>query len=934
VPRQRRDLDGSRSGRPPHTPAAVQYIPSHHSLAIAALLRPQAPPLTLALAPGLPYTGGRMPVFDLPFFGTLILCAVMVSASYTFAVSLVAGRSRPELLPASRMGVYATCALVAVAVFALAYAFQAHDFRIRYVMRYSDRSMPWWYLWSALWGGQDGSILWWSFLLCVYTVVCTFSLNGRLPQLQPYIYATLMSILLFFCTLMLFSANPFATVVSGAVPDGEGLNPLLQNYWMMIHPPMLYLGMVGWSVPFAYGIAALATGRLGDEWLQGVRRWTIFAWLALTVGNMLGMMWSYEELGWGGYWAWDPVENASFMPLLSGTAFIHSVMLQERRKMFKVWNISLLCLTFFMTIFGTFLTRSGMIASVHSFARSTIGIYFVWYMVALAIGCVALIIWRLPKLRAEHRVDSLLSRDFVFLLNNWILIGMLLFMVIATTFPLISEALRDETVTVGPGYYNKWMIPLGLILLALTGIGPLLAWRKTTGSHMARVLMWPLIWSAAMMLVHIFGGAAIGYPAYVPGEEIYDTTTGSVLAVIYGCSPVMTTTLCMFLYVGHLQEFSRGIRVRMKNAGEGPLSATVGLITRAKRRYGGYLVHMGIAAAYFGFAGSSYDTEKEAALRPGESMKVADFDIRYDQSRMEVDPGKRMIFTDMTVLRDGQELSRIAPAKFIFNKPRGTATTEVAIRTTAAEDIYAIMNTVNPESKLGTFRVIVRPFVAWIWLGGLLMIFGTAICLSPSVREVLGEVNLPATSGRSGPSGALPVGAAGILLIVSATSAMGLLSASAARADNQGSSSLHAGSVTMRDATERQLFERLLCECGDCQRLPLSTCGCGWAEDMRARVRGQLAGGETPTAIQAGYREEFGAAAISIPSDKGLDRALWAVPISIIALAAGGLWMFGRRMKARGEQSPRSASASAAADEASSDEYDERLERELRDLDG
>jgi c-type cytochrome biogenesis protein CcmF len=482
-----------------------------------------------------------MPGLDLPFFGSLVLAAVLVVAAYTLALGLMAGRGRPELLPAVRYGVYASWALVAVAVFTLGYAFQAHDFRIRYVLRYSDRSMPWYYLWASLWGGQDGSLLWWSFLLVTYSAVCARSLKHRLTELAPYIMATLMSILIFFCVLMLFAANPFAVVASGAAPDGEGLNPLLQNYWMMIHPPTLYTGMVGWSVPFAFVVAALVTGRLNNEWIVASRRFTLFAWLALAVGNVLGMLWSYEELGWGGYWAWDPVENAAFMPLLAGTPFLHSVMLQERRGMFKVWNVFLICLTFFMTIFGTFLTRSGMIASVHSFARSSIGIYFVWYMVFLVVACGALIVWRLPLLRSQARIDSLLSRDFVFLLNNWILMGMLFFVLIATTFPLISEALRGETVTVGPGYYNKWMVPLGLVLMSLTGVGPLLAWRKSTRADLWRVLVVPGAVALVMLALHTLVGPHIGFPAFVKSDEIYDTVTGRVLAFVYlfvrGCGP-------------------------------------------------------------------------------------------------------------------------------------------------------------------------------------------------------------------------------------------------------------------------------------------------------------------------------------------------------------------------------------------------------------
>ncbi len=862
-----------------------------------------------------------MSALDLPFFGSLCLGALLVAAAYTFSVGVVAGSGRPHLLPAVRLGTYATWALAAVAVLVLAYAFQAHDFRIRYVMRYSDRSMPWYYLVSSLWGGQDGSLLWWSFLLTSFSAACALTLRKRLPELAPWILATLMSILIFFCVLMLFAANPFATVASGAPPDGEGLNPLLQNYWMIIHPPTLYLGFVGWSVPFAFVIAALITGRLNDEWIKGARRFTLFAWLTLGVGKILGMVWSYEELGWGGYWAWDPVENAAFLPLLAGTPFLHSVMLQERRGMFKVWNVFLLCLTFFLTIFGTFLTRSGMIASVHSFARSSIGIYFVWYMVLLVVVCAGLIIWRLPLLRSEARIDSLLSRDFVFLLNNWILMGMLFFVLIATTFPLISEALRGETVTVGPGFYNKWMIPLGLVLLGLTGIGPLLAWRKSTRAQLWRVMIVPASASIALALAHVFIGPMFGYPASVPGDEIYDTATGRVLSTIYAASPLLSTLVCSFVLVGHLQEFWRGTRLRMRNAKEGFFTALFELVSRAKRRHGGYIVHLGLVAMYFGFTGASYDTEKEAALRPGQAMDVRGFTLRYDGSRMELDPNRRMIFADLSVLQGDKRIDGLSPAKFIYSKPQDTATTEVAIRTRLGEDIYAIMNSVNPQTKVATFRIIVRPFVLWIWIGGLFLIFGTTICVAPSVREVLGATN------RERSRGPLPAMATGILFLVS-IGAVVFGASSLAPGPAEASSSLHAGSVTMHNPQEKQLFERLLCMCGDCQRLPLSTCACGVADKMRAQIREKVANGVTHEQIQTEYREEFGSMSIAIPSDKGLDRALWAVPVGTIAVAAGLLLWRGRKWVA-----PLPPAAAPGVAPKGADSYDAALDAELHKLD-
>ncbi|MCG8556183.1 MAG: cytochrome c biogenesis protein CcsA [Proteobacteria bacterium] len=863
----------------------------------------------------------------IPAFGNLILCAVLACAGYTFAIAVLAGRGRSELLPAARYGTYATCAFVAVGVFGLAYAFQVHDFRIRYVAHYSDRSMPWWYLWTALWGGQDGSLLWWSFILSLYTVVCTRSLRDRLSELQPYILATLMSILMFFLVLMLFAANPFATQLAGVPPDGEGLNPLLQNYWMTIHPPTLYTGMVGWSVPFAFAIAALATGRLGNEWIGAVRRWAVFAWVVLAAGNLLGMMWSYEELGWGGYWAWDPVENASFMPLLTGTAYIHSVMLQERRGMFKVWNVFLLCLTFFLTIFGTFLTRSGLIASVHSFARSDLGGYFLVYMGGLVALCAVLIVWRLPQLKAENRIDALLSRDFSFLLNNWILMGMAFFILIATTWPLLSEWLRDETVTVGPGYYNKWMVPLGLVLLFLTGFGPLMAWRKATGSYLLRVLVLPCAALLVTCLLHVVVGPSLGYPAYVESDEIYDTATGRALAAVYAVAPVVSSSLCAFVFAAIAQEFWRGAAVRVKRRGESPWVALFRLTFKAKRRYGGYIVHLGVALMFFGFTGAAYDTEKEAALRPGQSVQVGGYDVRYDGSRMEADPNKRMVFSDMTLLEQGRTVDRVAPAKFIYTKARGQATTEVAIRSTPKHDLYLIMNTVRPDSGLGTFLIKVRPFVMWIWLGGLVMFIGTFISLSPSVRELLGEAARPALARPRARS----VATATLLVALCIAAFVGLWAPLAAQGQAQGSSSLHAGSVAIKNPTERRLFPRLLCQCGECQRLPLSTCACSWADDMRAEVRQKLAAGMEPAQIEREYRAQFGAEALAIPADEGLDRALWAVPVAALALAAGGLFWLARRWARRGagELGEPRASVSGHA----MDAYDRALDEELRRLD-
>ncbi len=868
-----------------------------------------------------------MPPFDIPSLGTAVLCAVLIAAGYAFATAVASGRGRTHLLPAARYGTYATCAFVALAVFLLAYSFQAHDFRVRYVARYSDRSMPWYYLVTSLWGGQDGSLLWWTFLVSVWTVLVTRSLKTRYLELQPYVLATLVSIIGFFCVLMLFAANPFSISASAVPLDGEGLNPLLQNYWMMIHPPTLYMGFVGWSVPFAFCIAALITGRLKDEWILAVRKWALAAWTFLAFGNLLGGLWSYEELGWGGYWAWDPVENASFMPLLVGTAYLHSVMIQERRGMLKVWNVFLMCLTFIMTIFGTFLTRSGLIASVHSFARSDIGIYFAWYLVFLCAVCIGLIFYRLPLLRAENRIDSLLSREFSFLLQNWILLGMMVFVLIATTFPLISEWVRGETVTVGPGFYNKWMVPLGLVLMLLTGIGPLISWRRATGKNLMRAFRGPTLAALAVFGLQLAFGKSLGYPAYVPSESIYDTLTGEVLAVIYGASPGMSILLCTFVLGTIVQEFWRGTAVRMKNSGENVLTAFIELVTRAKRRYGGYIVHAGIVCMYVGFTGAAYDIEKEASLKQGERMVIGDYELRYDGPRMEVDPNKRMVFADLTVFSDGREVGKVSPAKFIYRTHPEMPTTEVAIRSTLRDDVYVIMSKVNPETKNGIFRVIVRPLVAWIWIGGLMFLFGAFVAMSPSIKELMESVRDPLATSRGRGLAARPAFASWFVWLFVLVVALG--GAATAFADT---SSMMAGTVEMKTPEERQLFERVLCQCGECARLPLSTCICGWAEDKRVHLRLDLAAGKSVSEIQDRFAEQYGAKAIAIPRDKGLDRALWAVPLIGFVAAACGIAFLGMRWVKRNKAAQASGAETVAAD-AGDDALDRALDAELKRFD-
>jgi cytochrome c-type biogenesis protein CcmF len=683
---------------------------------------------------------------SLPEFGTGVIYAILVAAAYTFAVSLAAGRGRPRLLSAARLGAYATSGLVLLGVLLLAYAFITHDFRIRYVSRYSDRSMSTTYLLTSLWGGQDGSLLWWSLLLSIYTSSAVAWLKGRYRELQPFVIATLMVIIGFFAILMLFSANPFETNIAGARPDGEGLNPLLQNYWMIIHPPALYTGFVGCAVPFAFCVAALATGRLDNEWIVATRKWMLFAFLFLSIGNVLGMRWAYEELGWGGYWAWDPVENAACLPWFTAAAYVHSTMIQERRNMLKVWSVFLICLTFFLTIFGTFLTRSGIIASVHSFAQSDIGTYFVYFMGLIIAASAGLIVWRLPLLRGKGEIETVASREAMFVVNNWALLGAMTFILIATMFPKLSE-LWGETVTVGPPFFNRWLAPIGLTIFALMGLAPLFGWRKTSDSALKQAFKWPLIALVVGAALHFALGSRFGYPAIVPRDQFYPGVAGLILQKVGALMPGITVALAFFNVAVIVQEFQRGVSARRRTAEgrgttEGVLEAFFKLVGKNRRRYGGYVVHLGIVGMFIGFVGASWNLEREVSMVPGQRHAIGNFEIEYLGTRMcpgnpkcsreeQADLNKRMLFADFEVRQDGKSLGTIHPAKFFFAKSPDGPTTEVSLHQTLRQDLYTVIGTIDPQSKRGTFRFHVNPLVMWIWLGCMVLILGACISLWP-----------------------------------------------------------------------------------------------------------------------------------------------------------------------------------------------------------
>jgi cytochrome c-type biogenesis protein CcmF len=942
---------------------------------------------------------------SLPLFGNTVVLAVLLAASYTFAVALAAGSSgRPRTLAAARLGAYGTACLIGVAALCLAYALVTHDFRLRYVAAHSDRSMPTVYLVAAFWGGQDGSILWWLFLLGAYIGACVRWLGDRYLELQPYILATLMVVVMFFCVVMTFSANPFAESLAGATTDGQGMNALLQNYWMTVHPPCLYAGFVGCTVPFAFAIAALVTGRLDDEWIVACRKWALFAWLFLAIGNVLGALWAYESLGWGGYWGWDPVENASFLPLLTATALIHSVMIQERRGLLKVWNIFLVCLTFFLTIFGTYLTRSGVIASVHSFARSSIGNYFLAFLALLFVTTATLTFYRWPELRGltasarlrratlitgwtllalygpglyvigslpaslglrallmglgagafafvgleicfrrmtrdlalaatRPEIESVLSRDFVFLLNNWSLLGLMLFVLIATTFPLVTGALWNETVTVGPLYYNAWVPPIGLTIYVLMGVGTLFGWKKTSPAALGRAIRFPLAAFVLAGALQLVLGGTFGLPPVVWAEPVYTGVVGRGLRAFNAWTPVLGLSLAAFNATVIAQEFALLFRARRRSsAGKGTpaflwyagilpgfFHTLFTLPPPSRRRYGGYIVHLGVVMAFVGFTGRAWTIDREASLAPGQTFHVGQYDLTYQGPRVEADVNRRTVFADLHVSSGGNDLGALHPAKAFYAKSPEAPVTQVSMHRSIGEDLYVIVGTVNLETRVATLQVHVNPLVSWIWYGTLVLIFGTVVCMWPRLAP--------------DPYGAWAYGRN--LATAAATLSFALLLAlfSAPAYAQGGMDDMHSHTVRILNDHERDVFASLRCMCG-CPRDLLSTCSCESAEAAREAIRKQLLAGMTKEQILLAYQQANGVASLAVPPDAGALRAIYAVPLVAIVGGAAGLGFLVRRWRARGGRRRAVTSVGlVAATDAQDAEYDARLDAELRDLD-
>src|SRR5437867_1385656 len=575
--------------------------------------------------------------------GSVSLVAALAFGIYGIVAGVIGGRLRS--LRVTRSAERATLAfflMITVAVVALETAILTDDFHTAYVAAHSNKDLPVYYKIAVLWAGQEGSLLFWTWLLSIYGGLAVLINHRKNRQLMPYVVAVVLATGVFFTSVNFFVANPFPVLnlqtAAGLAPlhppEGNGLNPSLQYHSMVIHPPVLYLGYVGFVVPYAFAMAALITKQLGDNWIRVTRRWAMVPWMFLGVGILLGANWAYYVLGWGGYWGWDPVENAALLPWLAGTAFLHSVMIQEKRGMMKVWNIVLVMVTFFLSIFGTFLTRSGIVSSVHAFAQSNIGPFFAVFLAIIILFSLTLLFLRLDYLRSENKLVSVVSRESGFIFNNWILLAAVFAVLWGTVFPILSKAIEDQTVTVGTPFFNKVMTPIGLLLLFLTGAGPLLAWRKTSFQSIRRNFTLPL--SVASV------GSAILFALGV--RQLYAW---------------MTAFLCVFVTACVLGEFYKGARTRQRAWDENFLQAVFHLTMRNTRRYGGYVIHLGIVLLFVGFLGQAFKTEAKALMNAGDLVRIRDYVLRCEDLTTGENPNYAWERATFSVIKDGRALGAI-----------------------------------------------------------------------------------------------------------------------------------------------------------------------------------------------------------------------------------------------------------------------------------
>ncbi len=650
-----------------------------------------------------------MATWQLADVGKIAIMLSLVIALYTIGAAIYGSRAkRGEVLASAKNGIFVIAGLTTVAVAILEWALITKEFRFEYVAGHVSNDQPLLYNISALWGGQEGSLLFWVWILSIFAAVVLIQNRDQNRELIPYVIAFLALTEGFFLTLITFATGPF-NLLDFAPADGTGLNPLLQNPGMFIHPITQYIGYVGFGVPFAFAMAALVTGKLSDVWIRTTRRWALVSWLFLSLGLLFGMRWAYVELGWGGYWGWDPVENAALIPWLTGTAYLHSVMIQEKRGMLKVWNLVLIMLTFILAILGTFLTRSGVVQSVHAFGVSTLGPYFLGFMGLVLIAFLYLLYTRLDQLKEENELDSVLSREASFLLNNLILVAAAFATLWGTLFPMVSEVVTGNQISVAAPFFNQVNGPIFLALILLIGVCTLIGWRRASLENLLRNFTRPLVATVLALILLFVIGIRDGYGL-----------------VAFGSAAFALSTIVL--------EFYRGLLARQRQYSENPGVAAFNLVAKNRRRYGGYIVHLGVVLAVIGIAGSTfYKTETQANLNPGESVSLGGYAVRFDGLKMTPTENRQAVAARISVFENGVPIAAMTPQKDYYPASQQWQT-EVAVRSSPREDLYLILAGWGDDQS-ATLKVIINPLVMWLWVGFGVFIAGTVIALWPDPRE-------------------------------------------------------------------------------------------------------------------------------------------------------------------------------------------------------
>lgn len=650
-------------------------------------------------------------------FGQFALCiAWMLSVGVVLGGAYVGSGARalPSRLESLRRGTLLIAATLGLALVALGYAFVTNDYTVQYVWQYSNRDMPWIYKITAIWGGMDGSMLLWCFLVALFAACVALRSLVYPRALVAWLFSFLSSSTLFFTSITLFLTNPFRYLKSPvAMPDGNGLNPLLQNEYMAIHPPMLYLGFTGLAVPYAFCMAALASGQMSNDWIRLTRRWTLIGWTFLTAGIVLGGHWAYLELGWGGFWAWDPVENASFLPWLTATAFLHSVMVQERKGMLKIWNVFLIVLTYALTVFGTFLTRSGIVQSVHAFASTDIGWTFLVYLSAIVLVALGLSIYRRAELKPDRAIESFFSREAVFLLNNLVLLSICFAVLWGVMFPVFSEAVTGVKQTVGIPFFNAVNVPLFLALILLMGVGPSIAWKRSSLPQLLRSFAIPFLLAFVVAVALVFAGIV----------EFY---------------PVLAYAISFFGLMTILGEVNRGLAAQksITNASTWSPSNVATLWRRQRIKYGAHVIHFGVLLMTVAITASmAHKIEREFTIAPGERFEIGRFSLELNEFHEERQANYDGIQAHVTLraLTDEKPLAVLAPELRFYRKNKET-TTEVALRMGEREDVYLVLAGIDETGTKASMKIFINPLQVWLWYGAVIMVLGGVIVAIPAPR--------------------------------------------------------------------------------------------------------------------------------------------------------------------------------------------------------